>query len=255
MLARLCANAWVKLSHHVVAPCQATAPAQPFASVRKHNKTTGAVVCATSDDHGKTWVQGAPLRAVTAFGEIPVGEPLGVEPQPAVLANGSVIVEARGGLSPTFARSDTGGSSWAAAWSYIPYKTGFIVDDCQGNLLSLGKDRLLFSGPWYTGPKCTKHPSPNVTVRCPPTRVNMTISQSNNAGQDWTVLLGGIDMGAGGYSAMADLSIGTAAAGANSVGLMYMKMGAEGPDPAPAYTNGSMGSGTAYVRVRLGAKA
>jgi hypothetical protein len=220
-----------------------------FPSIRKHNRTTtNAVICATSDTHGKTWVQGAPLRALTAFGEIPVGEPLGAEPQPVVLSNGSVLVEARGGLSPTFAQSDTGGSSWAAAWSYVPYKTGFIIDDCQGNLLDLGNDHLLFSGPWYTGPSCTKHPSPNVTRRCPPTRVNMTISESWNAGRDWSVLLGGIDTGSGGYSCMADLSVGTAAAGTNSIGLMCMKMGTQ---KSPAYTNGSMGSGTAYVRIKI----
>ena len=225
----------------------------PYPSLSK-NVSERAVICAVSDTHGKSWRQGSPLRATAGFAyhengrvyHLPTGQPLGQEPQPVVLKNGSILIEARGGLggSPIFGRSDDGGESWATVWANSWEASGFMIDDCQGNMLSLGEDRLLFSGPWFAGPSCQK----SATHHCPPTRVNLTVSHSVNGGRDWNVLLSqGLESGGAGYSCMADLSGGTARNGAGSVGLLYVKDESGGP----AWSNGSKGFGTDFVRIRL----
>ena len=112
--------------------------------------------------------------------------------------------------------------SWSAVWQADPKQWHNSLVDCQGSMLQLGNDKLLFSGPYYAGPKCVKHPSPNVRRHCPQTRVNMTISRSNNAGRDWQPILQ-IANGSSGYSCLADLTSGSVlpAGSRPAVGLLY----------------------------------
>ena len=105
-----------------------------------------------SDDHGQTWSGGALMQLLPEFGGG------WTEDQVAELHNGSVLMTSRNfygtssGQGPRlFARSDDGGATWAANWSFFEdelpggYCEGSIISDAEG-VVYFGHPGVLHSG-------------------------------------------------------------------------------------------------------------
>ena len=122
-----------------------------------------------SDDHGVTWSGGALMQLLPQYGGG------WTEDQVAELRNGSVLMTSRnfyGGSSGQgprlFARSDDGGATWAANWSFFEdklpggYCEGSIISDADGAVY-FGHPGMLHSG----------------------ARANYTVHKSLDGGRTW----------------------------------------------------------------------
>ncbi len=144
-----------------------------------------------SDDHGKTWQAGAPVKKKGTN-----------ESQVVELADGSLMLNMRqGGRCRYVALSRDGGESW-----FKEFNEESLPDPgCQASLVRYPgqpkktKDLLLFSNPPQPGPF--------------EARINLTVRLSDDEGKSWRVSRK-VNAGPGAYSCMAVLPDGT-------IGVLY----------------------------------
>ena len=144
--------------------------------------TYGGVIF--SDDHGKTWKAGGKTTG-------PVSETQVVE-----LADGALMLNARGSPNRTVVLSKDGGENWGAPAADPVLTDSELWGGCQASLIRYAPDRLLFANP-----ADRKH------------RFDLTIRMSADEGKTWPVAKL-LRKGPGAYSSMIVLPD-------ESIGIIY----------------------------------
>jgi sialidase-1 len=151
--------------------------------------------CILSEDGGVTWARGGGVPSTAEFGDN--------ECEPALLKNGSVLLNMRAGQARLLARSDDGGKSFVDVHPALDLSP---VANCQGSMQPVTDGTLLFTAPAGSA-----------------ARRNLSLAVSTNQGVSW----GYVQVVHDGPSAYSSLAPRTGAPGSGRCAALLFEGGAD----------------------------